>query len=205
MNEEPDDGALLRGEFGRPVPFIELRCVDGAGAPLPAGATGEIQVRGPAVTTGYWRQGDAGFATDGWFGIGDVGHLDDGGSVHITGRLIERYRSGGENIYPGEVEAAYVDLPGIVELAVTGVPDERWGEVGLLAVVARPGVTLTLDDVQRHAEGRLARFKIPRHLQVVAALPRSTTLKVARGELRAAFVAANPVSAAAGPSAPPAR
>jgi fatty-acyl-CoA synthase len=117
--------------------------------------------------------------------------------VHITGRLVERYRSGGENIYPAEVEAAYVDLPGVVELAVTGVPDERWGEVGLLVIVAQPGVTFALEDVRRHAEGKLARFKLPHHLRLIDALPRSTTLKVARTELRAAFVDgsyANPVA-----------
>jgi len=110
--------------------------------------------------------------------------------VHVTGRLVERYRSGGENIYPAEVEAAYVDLPGVKELAVVGVPDPDWGEVGLLVVVPQPGVTITLDDVRRHAEGRVARFKIPRHLEIVAELPRSTTLKVSRAALREQFAAA---------------
>jgi fatty-acyl-CoA synthase len=212
MNENPDDGALVRGEFGRPVPLVELRCVDESGRPVAAGATGEIQVRGPAITTGYWQQGRTGFTEDGWFGIGDVGYLDDGGSVHITGRLVERYRSGGENIYPAEVEAAFVDLPGVVELAVTGVPDERWGEVGLLVIVPQPGVTITLEDVAAHAAGRLARFKIPHHVRIVDALPRSTTLKVARNEMRATFVAtralaaaepAGGISTASAPSGPP--
>ncbi|MCU1656985.1 MAG: AMP-dependent synthetase and ligase [Pseudonocardiales bacterium] len=206
MNEDPDEGALVRGEFGRPVPSVELRCVDDGGAPLPTGETGEIQVRGPAVTVGYWGRGRDGRTDDGWLSIGDVGYLDDGGSVHVTGRLVERYRSGGENIYPAEVEAAYVDLPGVIELAVVGVPDEKWGEVGLLTIVPRPGVTITLEDVHEHAEGRLARFKIPHHVQVVEQLPRSTTLKVARNELRASFAESHGarVSRAAGPSAPPA-
>ena len=118
---------------------------------------------------------------------GDVGFVDGSGFVHITGRLVERYRSGGENIYPAEVEAAFLDLPGIVELAVVGVPDPAWGEVGLLVIVPGPGVTVTLDAVRRHAEGKLARFKIPRHLRVVDRLPRSATEKVARAELRASF------------------
>ena len=144
-------------------------------------------MRGPAVTTGYW--GDEGSTrTDGWLSIGDVGYLDAGGSVHVTGRLVERYRSGGENIYPAEVEAAYVDLPGVIELAVTGVPDDRWGEVGLLVIVPQPGMTFTLEDVRQHAAGRLSRFKLPQHLRIVEALPRSTTLKVARNDLRTAFV-----------------
>jgi fatty-acyl-CoA synthase len=107
--------------------------------------------------------------------------------VHITGRIVERYRSGGENIYPAEVEAAFLDLPGVVELAVVGVPDTTWGEVGLLVVVTEPGAEITLDTVRRHADGRLSRFKIPQHLRVVDRLPRSTTEKVARGQLRALF------------------
>jgi fatty-acyl-CoA synthase len=188
MNEEPDEGALVRGEYGLPVPLIEMRCVDELGTELPVEATGEIQVRGPAVTKGYWNRGDEGWTDDGWFSIGDVGYFDEGGSVHITGRLVERYRSGGENIYPAEVEAAYVDLPGVIELAVTGVPDEKWGEVGLLVIVPERGVRFTLEQVRAHAAGKLARFKIPQHLQLVDALPRSTTLKVARNELRTSFV-----------------
>jgi fatty-acyl-CoA synthase len=188
MNVNPDDGAMLRGEFGSPVPLAELRCVDDTGAELAPGQTGEIEVRGPAVTTGYWGGDGEGRTADGWLSIGDVGYLDAGGSVHVTGRLVERYRSGGENIYPAEVEAAYVDLPGVIELAVTGVPDDRWGEVGLLVIVTQPGVAFTLEDVRRHADGKLSRFKLPQHLRLVDALPRSTTLKVARNELRAAFV-----------------
>jgi fatty-acyl-CoA synthase len=187
MNEDPDDQALLRGAFGRPVPVVEVRCVDDAGMVLAIGETGEIQVRGPAITSGYWGRGRDGFSPDGWFSIGDVGYFDEDGAAHITGRLIERYRSGGENIYPAEVESAYVGLPGVVELAVTGVPDARWGEVGLLAIVPKPGVTFTLDQVRRHAEGKLARFKLPQHLQILTELPRSTTLKVARNELRTRF------------------
>ena len=192
MNEDPDEQALLRGEFGRAVPYAQLRCVDESGTQLPAGVTGEIQVKGPAVTAGYWSMGREGFTDDGWFSIGDVGHVDDRGFVHVTGRLVERYRSGGENIYPAEVEAVFVDLPGVKELAVVGVPDPTWGEVGLIAVVPQPGVTITLDDIRRHADGRIARFKLPRYLEVVDALPRSTTLKVSRAEIRAQFVACDP-------------
>jgi fatty-acyl-CoA synthase len=187
MNEDPDDQALLRGAFGRPVPVVEVRCVDDGGTVLPTGETGEIQVRGPAITSGYWGRGRDGFSPDDWFSIGDVGYFDLDGAVHITGRLVERYRSGGENIYPAEIESAYVDLPGVVELAVIGVPDDRWGEVGLLAIVPEPGFTFTLDGIRQHAEGKLARFKLPQHLQILTELPRSTTLKVARNELRTRF------------------
>ncbi|HEY3632653.1 MAG TPA: AMP-binding protein [Jatrophihabitantaceae bacterium] len=187
VNENPDEHALVRGEFGRTVPLVELHCIDEAGVELPTGETGEIQVRGPAVTVGYWGRDREGFSDDGWFSIGDVGHLDDGGSVHITGRLVERYRSGGENIYPAEVEAAFVDLPGVVELAVVGVPDPEWGEVGLLVVVPRADATITLDDVRHHADGRIARYKIPRRLEIVDELPRNTTFKVSRAALRERF------------------
>jgi fatty-acyl-CoA synthase len=195
MNQNPDDGALSRGEFGPPVPLTELHCVDEDGNELPVGEIGEIEVRGPSVTTGYWRLDDQPLKPGGWFSIGDVGYLDAGGSIHVTGRLVERYRSGGENIYPAEVEAAFIDLPGVVELAVTGVPDERWGEVGLLVIVPEPGVSFTLEDVRHHADGKLARFKLPHHLRIVDALPRSTTLKVARNELRTAFVDGVPAEA----------
>ena len=187
MNEAPEADAIARGEFGRAVPLTEVRCLGADGAPVPPGQTGEIQVRGPAVTAGYWRNGKDGRTDDGWFSIGDVGFVDEAGFVHVTGRIVERYRSGGENIYPAEVEAAFLDLPGIVELAVVGVPDATWGEVGLLVVVTEPGAEITLDAVRRHADGRLSRFKIPRHLHVVDRLPRSTTEKVARGQLRALF------------------
>jgi fatty-acyl-CoA synthase len=188
MNDGTDDGAMVRGAFGRPVPYAQVRCVDEAGAEVPPGEIGEIQARGPAVTAGYWGREDQGFR-DGWFSIGDVGYFDTDGLIHVTGRLVERYRSGGENIYPAEVETVYMDMPGIVELAVTGVPDEKWGEVGLIVVVPEPGATITHDDLVRHAEGRLARYKIPHHLQIVDTIPRSTTLKPARNELRANFVA----------------
>jgi fatty-acyl-CoA synthase len=192
MNEAPDAEAIARGEFGRVLPLTEVRCLDADGTPLPPGQTGEIQVRGPAVTAGYWQQGKDGRTDDGWFSIGDVGFLDEARFVHITGRIVERYRSGGENIYPAEVEAAFLDLPGIVELAVIGVPDPAWGEVGLLVVVTEPGAEITLDTVRRHADGRLSRFKIPRHLRVVDRLPRSTTEKVARRQLRALFTDTEP-------------
>jgi fatty-acyl-CoA synthase len=187
MSDDPDEGALARGEFGRPLPLVELRSVDDDGQPLPPGGTGEIQVRGPAVTVGYWQRDGEGRTDDGWFSIGDVGHVDESGFVHITGRLVDKYRSGGENIYPAEVEAAYLDLPGIAELAVVGVPDATWGEVGLLVVVPEPGASLTLEAVRRHAENKLARFKIPHHLRIVDRLPRSATEKVARAELRDSF------------------
>ena len=191
VNENPDENALLRGDFGPTVPLAELRCVDETGDELPTGATGEIQVRGPAVTAGYRGLGREGFSSDGWFSIGDAGYLDAGGSVHITGRLVERYRSGGENIYPAEVEAAFTDLPGVDELAVVGVPDPDWGEVGLLVIVPEQNTTITLDDIRRHADGRIARFKIPRHLWIVDALPRSTTLKISRAALREQFIERN--------------
>jgi fatty-acyl-CoA synthase len=190
MSDDPDEEAIARGEFGRPLPLVELRSVDDDGNPLPPGGTGEIQVRGPAVTAGYWRRDGEGRAGDGWFSIGDVGFVDESGFVHVTGRLVDKYRSGGENIYPAEVEAAYLDMPGIVELAVVGVPDATWGEVGLLVVVPEPRASITLEAVRRHAEDKLARFKIPHHLRVVDRLPRSATEKVARAELRDSFEAA---------------
>jgi fatty-acyl-CoA synthase len=187
LSDDADEKAMVRGEFGEAVPLTELRCVADDGAVLPPGETGEIQVRGPAVTAGYWRMGDEGRAPGGWFSIGDAGFIDESGFTHVTGRLVERYRSGGENIYPAEVEAAFLDMPGVAELAVVGVPDATWGEVGLLAIVPEPGAHITLGAARAHVEDRLARFKIPHHLRIVDRLPRSATEKVARSRLRDDF------------------
>lgn len=187
LSDDADEKAMVRGEFGQAVPLTELRCIAEDGTALPPGETGELQVRGPAVTAGYWRMGDEGRASGGWFSIGDVGFIDESGFTHVTGRLVERYRSGGENIYPAEVEATFLDMPGIAELAVVGVPDATWGEAGLLVIVPEPGAHITLEAVRTHAEGRLARFKIPHHLRIVDRLPRSATEKVARSQLRDDF------------------
>jgi fatty-acyl-CoA synthase len=181
---EPDPAAALRGTSGTILPHTAVRLVDADGVDVPEGDTGEILVRGPGVTPGYWRQPRDDFFTGDWFHTGDAARFDDGGHLYIVGRVKEVYRSGGENVYPAEVETVLAELPGIRELAVLGIPDAKWGETGLVAVVPEPGVTISLDDVRAFADGRLARFKLPSALIVLDELPRSATDKISRPAIR---------------------
>jgi len=185
----PDDAATDAGSSGTVVPHTRLRIVAPDGTDVKPGEVGELWVRGGAVTPGYWRRPRAEAFEGPWFRTGDAGRMDEGGHVYIVGRVKEMYRSGGENVYPAEVENVLVDLPGVVELTVVGVPDERWGETGLLAVVLAPGASLTLADVQALATGRLARFKHPAHLLVLDVMPRSATAKISRAAIRELFLA----------------
>jgi fatty-acyl-CoA synthase len=148
------------------------------------GESGEIWVRGPGVTPGYWNQPREEFFAGDWFRTGDAAHFDDAGHLYIVGRLKEMYRSGGENVYPAEVEAVLSQVPGVAEVAVVGVPDAKWGEAGLAAIVAEPGATVTLEQVRSFGDGKLARFKLPTALIVVDSLPRSATEKISRPQIR---------------------
>jgi acyl-CoA synthetase (AMP-forming)/AMP-acid ligase II len=156
-----------------------LRLDDGAdadGQVLPAGAFGEIQVRGRNVIEGYWNRPEASadvFADGGWFRSGDLGYLDEDGFLFISDRLKDMIISGGENIYPAEIERVILELEAVQSVAVVGAPDDRWGEVPHAYLEIRPGHTLADDAVQRHLAGRLARYKIPKRVIVVDELPRT--------------------------------
>jgi fatty-acyl-CoA synthase len=166
------DVALLRDE--RPVP------VDGEPA--------ELLVRGPNVFAGYWNRPEetaASFVDGDWFRSGDVIRVDADGCAHVVDRVKDMFISGGENVYPAEVEAVAVQLDEVASCAVVGIPDERWGEVGVGYVELRDGATLTEDRLRAHLEAHLARYKVPRHLEFVAELPRNATGKIRRIELRA--------------------
>jgi fatty-acyl-CoA synthase len=170
------------GSIGRPALHAECRIVDEAGRPQPPGARGEIQVRGPAVLRAYWPDRPA-TTEDGWFATGDIGHVDAAGRWWFTDRLKHVIISGGENIYPAEVERVLRTAPGVRECAVCGRPDPRWGEVPVAVVV--PGEGFSRAAVLAHCEGRIARFKHPRDVVVVEALPRTALGKVELGALRA--------------------
>ena len=187
----PDDAAADAGSSGTVLPHTRLRIVDPEGADVAAGEVGELWVRGGAVTPGYWGRPREETFEGPWFRTGDAGRMDAGGHVYIVGRVKEMYRSGGENVYPAEVENALADLPGVAEMVIVGVPDERWGETGLLAVVLESGAALTLPDVREFATGRLARFKHPSHLIVLDELPRSATAKISRAAIRETFLGAS--------------
>ena len=180
----------------------EVRLVDFEGEPLEAaGIPGELCVRGETVSPGYWNLPEAtaqAIGPDGWFRTGDVAYMDDDGYFFICDRLKDMIISGGENVYPAEVESVLYDHRSIAEVAVIGAPDERWGERVVAVVALKPGGALDLDELRDFASDRLARFKLPLELRVVEALPRNTTGKVLKESLRALGVVPNVSSGAGG-------
>jgi fatty-acyl-CoA synthase len=174
------------GSAGLPVFFAEVRVTRPDLTPADPGEPGEVLVRGPNVTPGYWNDPEATAAalTDGWFRSGDLAIVDDAGHFRIVDRTKDMYISGGENVYPAEVEAAIFEHPAVAEAAVVGVPDERWGEVGRAFVVPVPGSSLSPADVPVFLAGRLAKYKIPVYVDVVDDLPRTGSNKVRKGPLR---------------------
>jgi fatty-acyl-CoA synthase len=175
----------LTGTCGKPVMHTAVRLVDpDTRDDVPDGTVGEIWLKGPAVTPGYWNLPNEQHFVDGWFRTGDAAHRDPDGYYYIAGRYKDMYKSGGENVYAAEVENVLVDLPEVDEVAIIGVPHTKWGEVGLAVVVAAPGAEVTLDGLRAACTGRIARYKHPQHLDLVDALPRNATGKVAKSELR---------------------
>jgi fatty-acyl-CoA synthase len=174
------------GSTGRAARHCELRIAGFGGEPLAPGVPGEIWVRGANVMSGYWNDPEASAKAlaGGWFHSGDLGHLDEDGYLTIDGRLKDMIISGGENISPAEVEAVLLDCPDIAEAAVVGRPDARWGEVVVAVVTPAPGAKLERDRVLALFDGRLARFKQPKDVVVVEALPRTAIGKVSKEDVR---------------------
>jgi long-chain acyl-CoA synthetase len=186
--------AVRPGTVGIALPQVDLRIVDPAGGAAPAGQVGEIQARGPNVFSGYHNRPaeSAEVLRDGWFATGDLGAFDADGYLTIAGRLKEMIIVSGFNVYPREVEEALGSHPGVAEVAVLGLPDERTGERVQAFAVAAPGQGLSGADLLDHARERLARYKLPRDIRVVDALPRLPTGKVSRSELRAGLTEKSP-------------
>ena len=162
-------------------PLVQIRIVDKSGATLPVGQTGEICIKGPMNFTGYWKnpEATAQALVDGWLHTGDVGHLDAEGFVYITDREKDLIIRGGENIGCQEVEAIIYEHPSVVECSVFGLPDERLGETVAAAVVSKPEVILTTQDIQSHVGEHLARFKVPAHIWIVSdPLPKTASGKI---------------------------
>jgi fatty-acyl-CoA synthase len=183
---DPADAARKLGSCGKAARHCAVRVADDAGADVPAATRGEILVRGPNVFLEYWNNPAATREAfvDGWFRTGDIGHFDPEGYLWIDDRKKEVIISGGENVYPAEVEAVIDQLPGIAEAAVVARADARWGEVPVAVVVRRPGAALTAADVLAAFDGRLARYKCPRDVVFVDALPRTALGKVQKFKLR---------------------
>jgi len=182
----PEDAARKRGYAGKPYPHVDvaLRDVE-SGALLEGVAEGELLVRGPNVFAGYWRDPEstaAAFA-DGWLVTGDVAARDDEGYYRIVGRTKDMVISGGENVYPAEIENVLHEHPAVREAAVVGVPDERWGEACLAFVVLAGEATE--DELRDHCRSRLARYKVPKAVRFVDSLPRNALDKVVKSELQA--------------------
>lgn len=181
-----EDFRRKAGSIGRAAPFSRVRLLDpSTGDPVSVGEVGEIVVKGPNVLSHYW-QNEAATAQaiqNGWFHTGDLARADDEGFVTIAGRLKEMIISGGENVYPVEVEQAIQTHSDVVEAAVFGVPHPEWGEVPHAAVILAPGSSLTEGALREHCASRLAKYKIPKRFHVMADMPRNAGGKVLKGEL----------------------
>src|SRR5436190_3445547 len=180
------------GSAGKAMMHTEIRIVDDESRDVPHGAIGELLIKGPNITPGYWNKPEATAAafSDGWLHTGDAARLDDEGFVYIVDRWKDMYISGGENVYPAEVENVLFQLPQVADAAIIGVPNERWGEAGMASIVRKGGQVLEEGDVIRHCRGRLAKCNVPQSVAFVDALPRNATGKVLKRELRTQFVGA---------------
>jgi fatty-acyl-CoA synthase len=179
-----DRAHMEAGSVGKPVQHTAVRLVDEDGHDVRVGDPGEIWIKGPSVTPGYWGKDNAEYFTDGWFRTGDVARRDEEGFYYLVDRVKDMYKSGGENVYPAEVERLLLEHPDIAEVAVIGVSDPKWGEVGLALVVSAPGAAVTIETIDAAIAGRLARYKHPKRLLVVDELARNVTGKVSKVELR---------------------
>jgi fatty-acyl-CoA synthase len=184
-----EDAVRKAGSAGKPALNMEMKVVADDGSAVPPGTIGELWVKGPNITKGYWNQPEVTAAsfTDGWLHTGDAALVDDEGYYFIVDRWKDMYISGGENVYPAEVENVLYEHDAIAEAAVIGVPDQRWGQVGRAIVVLKPGNTLTEDDVVAHCAANVARYKLPHSVVFIDALPRNATGKVHKPTLRQQF------------------
>ena len=176
---------------GRAVPGYELRIVDpGTLEDLPTGESGEIWMRTPQLMKGYLNKPEATaevITEDGWFRTGDIGHLDADGFLYVSDRLKDMIISGGENIYSPEVERVLSEHPAVMEVAIVGIPDEKWGESVKAFIALHEGASATPDELIAFARERLAHYKCPKTVDLIAALPRNPTGKILKRELRAPY------------------
>ncbi|HRZ23086.1 MAG TPA: long-chain fatty acid--CoA ligase [Candidatus Contendobacter sp.] len=183
----PEDAIRKAGSIGRPNFYIDARIVDRENRPLGPNQVGELVLKGPSIASGYFNNAAAWAEVvdaDGWFHTGDLARYDEDWYFFIVDRLKDMFISGGENVYPAEIEAALYRHPAVFQCAVVGVPDPKWGEVGKAFVVLKPGQTASAEELLAHLGDSLARYKIPRQIEFVASLPISPAGKVLRRELR---------------------
>ncbi|OLP54691.1 acyl-CoA synthetase [Rhizobium rhizosphaerae] len=190
----PLDPALIgahAGAVGQAGPATAIRIIDEEGGDVPDNAAGEIIVKGPHITPGYWnrpKEHESAFTRDGWLRTGDIAVRDAEGFVTIVDRRKDMFISGGENVYPVEIESVLAEHPAVALAAVIGVPDPRWGEVGHAFILLAPGHEGSESELRAHCEARLARFKVPKHFRIVEDLPRTSTGKIRKNRLRESLV-----------------
>ena len=186
----PEEALRKLGSCGKPVFHLDVRVVDNDGRTLPRGETGEVLVRGPNVIRRYWRRPEATAETivDGWLHTGDMGYFDEEGYLYLIDRKKDMYISGGENVYPAEVEDVIMGCEGVADVGVIGIPDEKWGEVGMAIVVLKPGEQVTEERVIEFCRGRLAKYKIPKKVVFQPELPRTATGKILKKVLKAKYL-----------------
>ena len=188
-DHDPEGNKRMRSA-GKPLPGVEIKVVDGEGNEVAVGEVGEVMTRSSNNMLGYWNLPDATSTTmtnDGWIHTGDAGYMDEDGYLYIHDRVKDMIISGGENVYPAEVESAIYGHPDVLEVAVIGVPDDRWGEAVKAVCVPKSGATVDPDSVMDWARERIAAFKVPKSVDIIPALPRNASGKILRRELRAPY------------------
>jgi fatty-acyl-CoA synthase len=186
-----EDAIRKAGSIGRPNFFIDVRVVDDDNVPLGPSEVGELLLKGPSGCSGYWEKPEASAAAiddGGWFHTGDMVYHDEEWYFYVVDRKKDMFISGGENVYPAEIEAVLYRHPAVHMCAVIGVPHEKWGEVGKACVVLQPGAEATEEEVIAFMKEHLARYKVPRSVAFLDALPISAAGKILKRELREQFV-----------------
>jgi len=185
-----EDSVRKLGSCGKPLFHSAIRIVDTAGNDVPQGEKGEVLIKSPTVIKEYWRRPEdtAKTIVDDWLYSGDVGYLDEEGFLYLVDRRKDMYISGGENVYPAEVEDVVMGMQQVADVGVIGIPDEKWGEVGLAVVVKAPEAALTEDAVIDYSRDKLAGYKRPRKVAFVEELPRTLTGKILKKDLREMFI-----------------
>jgi len=184
----PDEAVKRAGSTGKAFFHTDVKVVRPDGSEIGAGESGEVLVRGPHVMTGYWNRSEATAQAiiDGWLHTGDIASVDADGYVYIQDRIKDMIISGGENVYPAEIENVLSGHEGIAEVAVIGMPSAKWGE-SPLAIVVKKDEALTAEAVLQHCKGKLAPFKQPRYVEFIDVIPRNPTGKVLKRVLREQF------------------
>jgi fatty-acyl-CoA synthase len=184
------DAVAKVGSAGKSQFFVDVRVVRPDGTECGPGEVGEVVLSGPNIMAGYWNAPEATAAAivDGWYHSGDAGSTDEDGYLYIRDRYKDMIISGGENVYPAEVESALLEFDDVQEAAVIGVPDPTWGEVGLAIVVPTPGTAPDPEELRARLRTRLAGFKVPKHVELSDQLPKTATGKIRKPDLRDRYV-----------------